>query len=72
MTWWAWRRIRRRRTNLAGQVAIVTGGSRGLGFLIARELVREGCRVVICARDEAELARARDELRAGGANAGSP
>ena len=66
-SWWLWRRIRRRRTSLARHVAIVTGGSRGLGFLIARELAREGCRVVICARDEAALVRARDELRAAGA-----
>jgi short-subunit dehydrogenase len=66
--WWGWRRIRRRRSSLAGQVAMVTGGSRGLGFLIARELAREGCRVVICARDEAALSRACDELRAGGAD----
>src|SRR5207302_6095132 len=34
----------------------------GLGFLVARELLREGCRVAICARDETELAAARDEL----------
>jgi NAD(P)-dependent dehydrogenase (short-subunit alcohol dehydrogenase family) len=66
--WWALRRIRRRRASLAGQVAIVTGGSRGLGFLIARELAREGCRVVICARGEDGLDRARDDLRAGGAD----
>ncbi|MBX6342448.1 MAG: SDR family oxidoreductase, partial [Thermomicrobiaceae bacterium] len=54
---------RLRAADLRGQVALVTGGSRGLGFLLARELVREGCRVAICARDEEEIARARADLR---------
>jgi NAD(P)-dependent dehydrogenase (short-subunit alcohol dehydrogenase family) len=49
--------------DLTGEIAIVTGGSRGLGLLLARELARESCRVVICARDEAELERARAGLR---------
>jgi NAD(P)-dependent dehydrogenase (short-subunit alcohol dehydrogenase family) len=52
--------------NLAGQVAVITGGSRGLGFLLARELGRQGCQLAICARDEAELARARADLEARG------
>jgi NAD(P)-dependent dehydrogenase (short-subunit alcohol dehydrogenase family) len=48
-------------------VVLVTGGSRGLGLVIARELVREGARVAICARDEPTLARARADLeRRGG------
>lgn len=48
--------------DLAGHVAVVTGGSRGLGFLLARELLKEGCSVAICARDADELERARAEL----------
>ena len=52
--------------DLRGQVAIITGGSRGLGLLLARELGREGCTLAICARDEAELARARVDLEARG------
>ncbi len=48
--------------DLTGQVALVTGGSRGLGFLLARELGSEGCRVAICARDELELRRAKADL----------
>lgn len=52
----------RRPLDLTDQVALVTGGSRGLGFLLARELGREGCRVAICARDETELQRAKDDL----------
>ena len=56
------RRKRSRRYDLRGRVAVVTGGSRGLGFLVAEELARAGCRVVICARDPRELALARDQL----------
>ena len=47
---------------LDGNVAIVTGSSRGLGFLIARELVRAGCRVVICGRNARDLEIARKSL----------
>ena len=50
-----------------GLSALVTGGSRGLGLLIARELAAHGCRLLICARDAEELARAEEELRAAGA-----
>jgi NAD(P)-dependent dehydrogenase (short-subunit alcohol dehydrogenase family) len=57
------RRGRRARArSLAGQVALVTGGSRGLGLMLAQELAREGCRIAICARDTDELERARTEL----------
>lgn len=45
-----------------GKVALVTGGSRGLGFLLARDLGRAGCRVAICGRDEAALDWARAQL----------
>lgn len=48
---------------LAGKVALVTGGSRGLGFLIARELLHRGTSVAICARDGSELERAREALQ---------
>jgi short-subunit dehydrogenase len=64
---WARRSLRAPRVGLAGQVALVTGGSRGLGFLVAEELARLGCRLVICARDPEELERARRALSAGGA-----
>jgi 3-oxoacyl-[acyl-carrier protein] reductase len=49
---------------LAGKVAVVTGGSRGLGLASARALVGEGCHVAICARGAARLAQAATELRA--------
>ncbi len=57
----------RSRDDISGEVAVVTGGSRGLGLLLARELARQGCPLVICARDGAELERAAGELRADGA-----
>ena len=46
------------------RVAVITGGSRGLGLLMARELAAEGARVAILARDPAELDLARRELAA--------
>ena len=55
--------------DLTDEVALVTGGSRGLGLLIARELVCAGCTVVICARDGDELERARAILQEEGSAA---
>jgi len=60
---------RRRRLALAGKVALITGGSRGRGFLNARELGHRGARPVLCARDEEELERARTALAAEGVEA---
>src|SRR2546423_1444841 len=48
--------------DLAGKVVLVTGGSRGLGLVLARELIAHGARVSICARDIVALERARVEL----------
>ena len=53
---------RARRWDLRGRTVLVTGGSRGLGLSIARELAAAGARVAICGRDEATLDRARREL----------
>src|SRR5271167_2473025 len=40
---------------LLGKVAVVTGGSRGIGYAIARTLAAEGCSVVITGRDPSAL-----------------
>lgn len=45
-----------------GQSAVITGGSRGLGLAIARQLVNENCNVTLLARDEDELKRAKAQL----------
>jgi short-subunit dehydrogenase len=53
--------------DLADEVAVVTGASRGLGLLLATELAKRGCRLLLCARDRAELDRATARLRETGA-----
>jgi len=49
--------------DLTGKVVAITGGSRGLGLVLAREFAKQGARLVICARDKQELDRARDDLQ---------
>jgi len=55
-----------REERLAGQVAVVTGASRGIGLAIARRLGQMGARVSLCARNAANLERAASGLRAAG------
>jgi len=57
------------RLNLRGRTALVTGGSRGLGLAIARELGRLGANVILAARDGAELESARRDLFSRGVHA---
>lgn len=57
----------RRRFDLESRVALITGGSRGLGFLLAREFADNGCRIVICARDGEQLRHVRKRLEDHGA-----
>ncbi|MFI6764939.1 SDR family NAD(P)-dependent oxidoreductase [Streptomyces sp. NPDC050355] len=53
--------------SIAGLTAAVTGGSRGLGLLLARQLLLWGCDVVLLARDASELSRAVAKLDVPGA-----
>ncbi len=53
---------------LEGRRALVTGGSKGIGVAIARELASEGVRVAICSRNEDELLAAAAELGSTGAD----
>ncbi|GAA0894054.1 SDR family oxidoreductase [Fulvivirga kasyanovii] len=48
--------------NLKDKVVLITGGSRGLGIVMARQLAEKGAKVVVCARDEEELSAAAHEL----------
>jgi NAD(P)-dependent dehydrogenase (short-subunit alcohol dehydrogenase family) len=41
-----------------GRVVVVTGGTRGLGLLIAEEVSKRGARIAVCGRDEAAVAEA--------------
>ena len=51
-----WRR--RDPYDFAGKSVVITGGSRGLGLVLARELADQGARLTLVARDEEELQRA--------------
>src|SRR3954470_13546792 len=57
-----------RETSVKGKVALITGGSRGLGLVIARRLASMGARVAICARDQQEVAEAARDLQSRGAD----
>jgi NAD(P)-dependent dehydrogenase (short-subunit alcohol dehydrogenase family) len=56
------RALLREKVSFEGRTVLLTGGSRGLGLVLARQFLSEGARVILCAREEVELARARSEL----------
>jgi NAD(P)-dependent dehydrogenase (short-subunit alcohol dehydrogenase family) len=51
-----------------GKSVVITGGSRGLGLVMARLLADEGARVTILARNQEELDRAADDIALSGAD----
>ncbi|MDX1578636.1 MAG: SDR family NAD(P)-dependent oxidoreductase, partial [Gemmatimonadota bacterium] len=51
---------------LEGNVAMITGGSAGLGAAMARRFAEEGAAVSICARSASALREVADEIRAAG------
>src|SRR5437016_7767160 len=69
--WVTARAIRTARYTLRDKVAVITGGSRGLGLVLARHICAQGGKVAIIARDPEELGRAKVDLgrRSGAPNA---
>jgi len=64
--WLIARLIRTLRFSLKSKVVLITGGSRGLGLVMARQICDAGGQVVLIARDAAELSRAKSDLAAHG------
>jgi NAD(P)-dependent dehydrogenase (short-subunit alcohol dehydrogenase family) len=62
---------RERAFTLEGRTVLITGGSRGLGFALAKEFGRHNCSVAICARTQDQLERARQMLEQEGIRAAS-
>ena len=61
------RRSCRQHWSFRGKTVVVTGGSRGLGLVLAREFAAQGARVALLARSADDLARAEADLRRRGA-----
>jgi len=59
---WLLARVLRPAYDFRRKVVLLTGGSRGLGLVLARQLAREGARLALCARDGEELERAADDV----------
>ncbi len=67
-SWLAYGVYRRSRAfSFSGKTVFITGGTRGLGLVIARQLAREGANLAVCARDPEEVRRAHEDLTSRGA-----
>ncbi len=58
---------KRSKYDFQDKVVLITGGSRGLGLVLARTFAREGAKIAVCARNAEELARAKEDLQSRGA-----
>ena len=63
-----YRYIKEMQYSFSGKVVLITGASRGLGLVMARQLADEGALLSICARDTEELEDARQQLKEQGAH----
>lgn len=59
---------RERQYDFRDKVVLITGSSRGLGLVLARQLAAQGARLVLCARNADDLEAAESELRSRGAD----
>jgi len=64
--WITARVVRTARYSLRDKIALISGGSRGLGLVLARHICDQGGSVALLARDPGELARAKADLTARG------
>src|SRR5436853_5349203 len=62
IAWLILRLSRTQRFPLSNKIALITGGSRGLGLVLARQICAEGGKVALLARDNDELIRAKTDL----------
>ncbi|MEE9145259.1 MAG: SDR family NAD(P)-dependent oxidoreductase, partial [Candidatus Binatia bacterium] len=54
---------------LEGKVALITGGNRGIGKAVAKAYAREGAKIFLCARNEADLKSTAAEISSTGGEA---